>query len=87
MPPPHTFITPFRIVHGTNDRVTSYKLSEAFVSACKTDEKIVGKPRDQELVLFEDYEHIMLKVGVDGEDDEKRQKVLKDMEAWLETRA
>ncbi|KIJ26934.1 hypothetical protein M422DRAFT_38001 [Sphaerobolus stellatus SS14] len=83
MPPPHTFRTPFRISHGTHDRVTSSKLSEAFVAACKADAKSLDESRDQELVLFSKYEHIMLKVGVDEEDDEMRQRILKDMVEWL----
>lgn len=41
---------------------------------------------DAKCVIYEGYEHCMLKVGIDEADDEKRQRVLKDMKAWLEER-
>lgn len=81
MPPPPTFRTPYRIVHGTSDRVTAYQRSVSFVAACKVDPDRLKD--DQELVLFEGYEHVMLKVGVDERDDEMRMRVLKDLEQWV----
>ena len=70
-----SFTTPFRIIHGNHDRVTSHQHSVKFHEAAGSQEK--------ELEVYEGYEHVMLKVGVDEKDDEQRQRALMDMEAWL----
>ena len=70
-----SFTTPFRIIHGNHDRVTSHLHSVKFLEAAGS--------RDKELEIYEGYEHVMMKVGVDEKDDEQRQRVLKDMETWF----
>ncbi|KAF8578752.1 alpha/beta-hydrolase [Ramaria rubella] len=70
-----SFTTPFRIVHGSNDRATSYHHSVKFYEAASS--------QDKQLEIYDGYEHVMLKVGVDQKDDEQRQRVLKDLETWL----
>lgn len=73
------FNTPFRIIHGNHDRVTSHHYSVKFYEAAGSQDKEVG--------IYEGYEHVMTKVGVDQKDDEQRQRTLKDMETWLLKRA
>ncbi|KAF8512706.1 Alpha/Beta hydrolase protein [Gautieria morchelliformis] len=70
-----SFTTPFRIVHGNHDRATSHLHSVKFFEAAGS--------QDKALEIYEGYEHVMTKVGLDQKDDEKRQRVLKDMETWL----
>jgi acylglycerol lipase len=70
-----SFTTPFRIIHGDHDRATSHRHSIKFFEAAGS--------QDKELEIYEGYEHVMTKVGVDEKDDEKRQRVLKDMGTWL----
>lgn len=43
--------------------------------------------QDKEVGIYEGYEHVMTKVGVDQKDDEQRQRTLKDMGTWLLKRA
>ncbi|KAM0746342.1 lysophospholipase [Meredithblackwellia eburnea MCA 4105] len=67
---------PFSLHHGTGDRVTSYHGSEKlYKEASSTDKK---------LHLYDGYEHILLRVGQNEQDDQRRQNVLRDMLAWLE---
>ena len=61
------------------DRVTSHHHSVEFYEAAGS--------KDKELKIYEGYEHVMLKVGIDQEDDEKRQRALLDLETWLLKRA
>lgn len=70
---------PLRIVHGSNDRVTDHTRSIEFVDAVID----AGHVHDVTCEIYEGYEHLMLKVGVDAQDDEKRQRVLRDMESWF----
>lgn len=70
-----SFTTPFRIIHGNHDRVTSHHHSIKFHEAAGSQSK--------ELEIYEGCEHVMLKVGIDKTDDEQRQRVLKDMETWF----
>ncbi|KAF8514364.1 lysophospholipase [Hysterangium stoloniferum] len=75
-----SFRTPFRIVHGNHDRVTSYQHSVKFFEAAGSE--------DKDLIIYEGWEHVLLKVvGGGGNDDEMRMKVLTDMEDWLDKRA
>lgn len=69
-----SFDLPFRVVHGTHDRLTSPKGSVALVENAKS--------TDKEYILYDDVEHIMLK-SVDDRRDEVTAKVLLDMEEWL----
>ncbi|KZT38508.1 alpha/beta-hydrolase [Sistotremastrum suecicum HHB10207 ss-3] len=76
------FRTPLRILHGSNDRVTSPLSSQKFVKDCGTaeGEKSIG--------VWEGYEHVMMRVGrrdVEG-DDRGRERVLEDMVGWLDGR-
>ncbi|WVW83037.1 hypothetical protein I302_105054 [Kwoniella bestiolae CBS 10118] len=66
---------PIRLVHGNKDRATSH------LGTMKLFERLPNK--DKQLQIFDDYEHVMLKIGVDEADDEKRQRVLADWRAWL----
>jgi len=69
---------PVRIVHGNKDRATDPIRSVEFI-------KLVVE-KDAEIELYEGYEHVMLRVGANEQDDKKRQVVLADMAAWLEKR-
>ncbi|KAF9506660.1 hypothetical protein BS47DRAFT_1352545 [Hydnum rufescens UP504] len=64
---------PLRIVHGSHDRATDHRRSVEFYKSTP----------DVQCKIYEGYEHVMLKVGVDAADDAKRQAVLADMENWL----
>lgn len=75
MPIAPSFTTPLRIVHGSHDRATDHQRSVEFA------EKVASKDKSYE--VYEGYEHVMLKVGVDQKDDEKRERVLADMAKWL----
>ncbi|KAJ9100231.1 hypothetical protein QFC20_005508 [Naganishia adeliensis] len=66
---------PIRIVHGDHDRATSHLATMSF------SDRIASK--DKELKIYEGYEHVMCKVGIDEDDDHKRQAVLKDWKSWL----
>jgi alpha-beta hydrolase superfamily lysophospholipase len=71
---------PFRIVHGNRDRVTSYKQSVTFFGAAGS--------QDKELIIYEGWEHVLLKVvGGGGDKDDMRVRVLADLEDWLDKRA
>ena len=74
---------PLRIVHGSHDRTTDHRRSVEFVQAIVTSAKAYEHVPDAQYKIYEGYEHVMLKVGVDEADDAKRQAVLADMEAWL----
>ncbi|WVQ78304.1 hypothetical protein IAT38_000389 [Cryptococcus sp. DSM 104549] len=66
---------PIRLVHGNADRATSYggtlRLFDRLPNA------------DKEIEIYDGYEHVMVKVGRDAADDEKRQRVLADWRSWL----
>lgn len=64
--------------------MTSHLRSIKFFEECGTPEE--GGEGGKSLKIWEGYEHVMMKVGFDEEDDEKRQGVLEDMIAWLEER-
>ena len=78
-----------RLVHGSSDRVTSPAGTGMLFNR-------LPHP-DKEFEIFEGYEHgrsrgsflpsswgiVMIKVGIDAADDEKRQRVLTDWRAWL----
>ncbi|GHJ87725.1 hypothetical protein NliqN6_4127 [Naganishia liquefaciens] len=66
---------PIRIVHGDHDRATSHLATMAFFDRIASHEK--------SLEIYADYEHVMCKVGIDEEDDRKRQAVLADWKSWL----
>lgn len=77
---------PLRIVHGSNDRATDHSRSVEFVKAVKDAGRAYDHTPDASCEVYQGYEHVMLKVGVDAADDEKRQCVLKDMESWFAAR-
>ena len=77
---------PFRIVHGSHDRTTDHKRSVEFVQAIVTAAKAYEHVPDAQCKIYEGYEHVMLKVGIDEADDAKRQVILADMEVWLSER-
>ncbi|ORX39914.1 Alpha/Beta hydrolase protein [Kockovaella imperatae] len=66
---------PIRLVHGSSDRVTSPS------GTLRLFERLPHQ--DKQVEIFEGYEHIMLKVGIDEQDDAKRQRVLNDWRRWL----
>ncbi|ORY27166.1 lysophospholipase [Naematelia encephala] len=66
---------PIRLVHGSADRATSH------VGTLKLFDRLPNE--DKEVEVFEGYEHVMLKVGRDEQDDQKRQRVLEDWRNWL----
>lgn len=70
---------PFKVFHGTSDRVTNPKGSQRLFDGCSS--------KDKEIQLYEGCEHVLLRKGHDEKDDEKRQRVLKDMLEWLEKRS
>ncbi|SCV71074.1 BQ2448_3836 [Microbotryum intermedium] len=67
---------PFKVFHGTGDRVTSPSGSKKLFEEAGSD--------DKELRLYEGYEHVLLRKGKDDKDDERRQRVLGDMLEWLQ---
>lgn len=73
-------------MHGEKDRATDHFRSVEFVKAVVTAAKGYGHVADAECEIYAGYEHVMLKVGVDREDDKKRQAVLDDMEKWFYAR-
>ncbi len=75
-----------RISHGAKDRATDHRRSVDFVAAVKAAAKEHDRPVDVECQIWDGYEHVMLKVGRDEEDDAKRQAVLADMEQWFSER-
>ena len=67
---------PFKVFHGTGDRVTNHRGSQRLYEQASS--------QDKEIQLYDGQQHVLLKVGRDEEDDKKRQRVLKDMLDWLE---
>ncbi|KAG0149610.1 hypothetical protein CROQUDRAFT_653436 [Cronartium quercuum f. sp. fusiforme G11] len=67
---------PFRVMHGDCDRVTSVEGSKRFFQ--------VAKSVDKEIRVYSRTEHIMLRVGRDESDDQKRQEILSEMIDWIE---
>ncbi|WRT67175.1 uncharacterized protein IL334_004141 [Kwoniella shivajii] len=66
---------PIRLVHGNKDRATTH------IGTLKLFDRLPNE--DKEIEIFDGYEHVMLKVGIDAKDDEKRQRVLADWRSWL----
>ncbi|UOH81455.1 tubulin alpha-1A chain [Cryptococcus neoformans] len=66
---------PIRLVHGNKDRATSHK------GTLRLFDRLPNE--DKEIEIYDGYEHVMLKLGVDAMDDEKRQRVLADWRSWL----
>ncbi|KIR58751.1 lysophospholipase [Cryptococcus bacillisporus CA1873] len=66
---------PIRLVHGNKDRATSHK------GTLRLFDRLPNE--DKEIEIYDGYEHVMLKLGVDAVDDEKRQRVLADWRSWL----
>lgn len=77
---------PIRIVHGGKDRATDHSRSVLFIQAVINAGRAYDHTPDASCQIYEDYEHVMLKVGNDKEDDERRQVVLRDMEGWISER-
>lgn len=77
---------PLRIVHGSNDRATDHARSVEFVKAVVDAGRAYGCDPDASCEVYQGYEHVMMKVGIDAADDEKRQRVLRDLESWLAAR-
>ncbi|EKD01598.1 lysophospholipase [Trichosporon asahii var. asahii CBS 8904] len=69
------FSDPIRLVHGSADRATSPAATERLFHRLPN--------ADKSFKLYDGYEHVMCKVGIDAADDEKRQRVLKDWRSWL----
>ncbi|KAH9822528.1 Alpha/Beta hydrolase protein [Melampsora americana] len=67
---------PFRVMHGDCDRVTSVNGSKKLFELAKSD--------DKDIIICERTEHIMLRIGRDEVDDQKRQLIIKDMLKWIE---
>jgi len=86
LPSAARFNVPLRIVHGSKDRATDHSRSVEFVKAVVDAGRAYGHEPDATCQIYQNYEHVMLKVGIDTADDEKRQRVLKDLERWLVTR-
>lgn len=78
---------PIRIVHGSKDRVTDHGRSVEFINAVKNAGRAYDHIPDASVTIYQGYEHVMLKVGVDAQDDAKRQAVLRDLESWIAERA
>ncbi|WVQ98766.1 hypothetical protein IAU59_005897 [Kwoniella sp. CBS 9459] len=66
---------PIRLVHGNKDRATSH------LGTLRIFDRLPNE--DKEIEIYDGYEHVMLKVGIDEADDEKRQRVLADWRSWL----
>ncbi|WVF72190.1 hypothetical protein IAT40_007002 [Kwoniella sp. CBS 6097] len=66
---------PIRLVHGNKDRATSH------LGTLRIFDRLPNE--DKEIEIYDGYEHVMLKVGIDSADDEKRQRVLADWRSWL----
>nr|XP_031862767.1 uncharacterized protein CI109_001779 [Kwoniella shandongensis]KAA5529839.1 hypothetical protein CI109_001779 [Kwoniella shandongensis] len=66
---------PIRLVHGNADRATSH------LGTLRLFDRLPNP--DKEIEIYDGYEHVMLKVGSDEADDEKRQRVLADWKSWL----
>ncbi|KAK9897173.1 alpha/beta-hydrolase [Cystobasidium minutum MCA 4210] len=71
----HEVNLPFKVFHGTGDRVTNPRGSQRLFDQCSS--------KDKEIQLYEGYQHVMLARGLNGEDDAPRQRVLNDMLDWL----
>lgn len=74
----HEINIPIKLVHGTADRATSHHGTLRLFARLPHE--------DKECQLYEGYEHVMLKEGIDKADDEKRQRVLADWRSWLVAR-
>ncbi|KAG7530675.1 hypothetical protein FFLO_04901 [Filobasidium floriforme] len=70
---------PIRMIHGDKDRATSHLATKAFYERISSPEK--------EIKIYEGYEHVMTKVGIDEADDAKRQAVIEDWVGWMCKRA
>ncbi|GAA96228.1 uncharacterized protein L969DRAFT_42167 [Mixia osmundae IAM 14324] len=68
---------PFKVIHGTGDRVIGYKSSQSLHDRASS--------KDKSIKLFEGYEHMLLRKGHDTADDQRRQNVLREMLDWLKT--
>ncbi|WWC89994.1 uncharacterized protein L201_004924 [Kwoniella dendrophila CBS 6074] len=66
---------PIRLIHGNKDRATSH------LGTLRLFDRLPNE--DKEIEIYDGYEHVMMKVGVDAADDEKRQRVLADWRTWL----
>ncbi|WWC61076.1 uncharacterized protein I303_103654 [Kwoniella dejecticola CBS 10117] len=66
---------PIRLIHGNKDRATSH------LGTLKLFDRLPNA--DKEIQIYDGYEHVMMKVGIDAADDEKRQRVLADWRNWL----
>ncbi|WVQ71657.1 hypothetical protein IAR50_001197 [Cryptococcus sp. DSM 104548] len=71
----HEIDVPIRLVHGNKDRATSH------IGTLKLFDRLPND--DKELEIYDGYEHVMLRLGLDEEDDKPRQRVLDDMRSWL----
>ncbi|ODO03330.1 lysophospholipase [Cryptococcus wingfieldii CBS 7118] len=71
----HEIDVPIRLVHGNKDRATSHEGTLRLFDRLLND--------DKELEIYDGYEHVMLRLGSNEEDDKQRQKVLDDMRSWL----
>lgn len=93
----HEVNLPFKVFHGTGDRVTNPRYATLSLNNHRQvllnfDHIIFrGSQRlfdqcsseDKEIQLYEGYQHVMLARGLNGEDDAPRQRVLNDMLEWL----
>ncbi|KAF8338157.1 Alpha/Beta hydrolase protein [Cantharellus anzutake] len=77
---------PLHISHGAKDRATDHKRSVEFIAAVRAAAKERDISVDVDCKTWDGYEHVMLKVGRDDEDDAKRQAVLAHMREWLSDR-
>jgi len=66
---------PMLLIHGTADRVTSYKATQRLYDMAKSTDKTIK--------LLEGHEHVLLRRGYDELDDAKRQSVLKIWLDWI----
>ncbi|CDZ96466.1 Lysophospholipase [Phaffia rhodozyma] len=69
---------PIKVIHGSADRITSPEGSKDFFERVSS--------QDLEFEIWPGYEHVMMKVGYDREDDQPRQKTLESWYAWIAER-
>lgn len=67
---------PFRVMHGDSDRVTSVDGSKKLFE--------LAKSKDKDIMICPRTEHIMLRIGRDKIDDQKRQLIICEMLNWIE---
>jgi len=67
---------PFKVFHGTGDRATNFRGSQRLFDRASS--------KNKEIKLYPGEEHILLRVGQDEQDDQKRQGVIDDMLEWLD---